>query len=155
MSPTTASPTGRVCAVPEAAGDALLARVRLKDVIYYEVHGRRREKVEEQTEFQHDGELLHRYGRDMLEVRQRVSVTAPDADYVVDVAAIFVVRDQGDLLDENLDEDALDDFTVRHAAYILHPYLRQAFHELSVRLRRTRLMLDVLQPGELELETYE
>lgn len=135
---------------PIADINELLELVSLDDVVFFEVSGRGRDGIDDETlapkEPTAEIDVLRRVGPKNIEVRCRAEIETPDARYAVDAAARYSIREAVALSPELVEE-----FADRVGVMTVYPYLRESVHGLAAKLRRGPVTLGLLRPGDIRL----
>jgi hypothetical protein len=126
-------PARVIATVPE-----LVDAIELSDIVTFELRARRRDgDFDDLAAAQEDGEdersfeprLMLSQSDTQLAVRLVAELQTPTIECVVDVAAIYGLREP-----VTIDEEPLREFLENIAVMTLIPYVRVAFHDLTGRL---------------------
>ncbi|MEU0613466.1 hypothetical protein ABZ476_08915 [Streptomyces albogriseolus] len=113
----------------EAQLGMLISNAELQDVVFLELHAVRG-GVEDVSEMEPpDGpnmKVWYRASDDQIQVRCRLDLETPEAQFKVDAVAAFAVSGQ-----LPTDEAVKAGFTQRIGVAVIYPYLRESVHDLA------------------------
>lgn len=127
--------------------DELRRLGRLRDVVYFEVHGRRGDAVEAVPELYEGTDVTQLAEGGRLSTRFRTVLRAPDGVYVVDLAVVFEFDEP-----VQFDPSAVREFAATVAFPVAHPFIREALRDMASRLGLKRPMLQLLPPEGINLD---
>jgi hypothetical protein len=127
--------------------EELRALVTLADVIYYELHGRRRDGFDNDPQLAQGTNVMQLAESDRFSTRFRTVVQVPDGTYVVDLAVVFTLPEPTEV-----DPEVMRIFAGTVAFPIAHPFAREALRDLASRLGLKRPILQLLPPTGIELD---
>jgi hypothetical protein len=127
--------------------DELVRLAELRDVIFYEVSGKRSGNEDSEPQpfvlrsmFRHDATQLG--------TRFQVSVSGHGGDYIADAEAIFALSQPAEI-----NPTALKEFIERVGVMVVYPFLREAVADVATRLSLRRPVLNLLRVGEARFST--
>lgn len=85
-------------------------------------------------------------GRVLFRIYLRMELELPDAEFVVEPAAIYSVEGEGERL---MDKATMNAFANEVGIMVLLPYMREALADVSARVLGEPLLMPILQRGQL------
>jgi hypothetical protein len=124
----------------------LLDVVELRDVVYYEVSGKRCDAEGDSESHPLAINVMFRIEEKELGVRFQSNVTAFGGTYVADAEVIFALAKRVDIKVE-----AMQGFVERVAMMVVYPYLREAIADSATRLSLQRPIPSLLRGLQVHL----
>lgn len=123
----------------------LLFVLDLKGVRYYEISGRRLPE-DRPDDMLFALEIQQRHHESTFEIRFKLGVTHPQADYVIDVASIY-----GSTEPITFGDALATEFIEKVAVMAVYPFLREALASTAARLELSVPMLGLLKAGQFKV----
>ena len=127
--------------------DDLRQLAKIRDVVYFELHGRRRDGFETDPKVEQGTNVSQLTEGNRLTTRFRTLLQGGDGTYVVDLAVVFDFPEKF-----TFDPKVLQVFAGTVAFPIAHPFIREALRDMASKLGLKRPILQLLPPEGIELE---